>query len=48
MSAVSTKTKPHSPASLLFLGDVHFNRNTKYRALTGTAGAEGNDAVVAH
>lgn len=47
MSVVSSKPKPHSPTLLLFLGDVHFNRNTKYRALAGVAGAEDNDAVVA-
>lgn len=31
-----------------FPGDLNFNRNAKYGALTGMSGAEDNDAIVAH
>lgn len=47
-SATSTETKPHSPTLILFPGDLNFNRNAKYGALTGMSGAEDNDAIVAH
>lgn len=44
----SPETKPHSSTLFLFLCDLHFNRNAKYRALTAMSGAEDKDAIVAH